>query len=347
MKKDLAELLTAFQMAAAGRRASGQGSEAEAVLQQAFDLLRRQDFFDSVKELSLEKYWAGGSMHDPFLETLTFKQLLELKPANLLEKRSFTGWKVQAVVNTIRNCVEEHRGRCTVEAAGSEAGRCSSPAARAWGEGDTAALNLVQSALAVQFEVQLSRLPQTRPLGSILHAIPGVLKREEYARWLICLLHGEAASDLLAPAPPSCRPAADCTAAVSELMKRSAPALCAHWESALAAGGAAFEALIEPYREPAVDQTFQKAVFQALLASLGARPLEVWNVSLRDYWTKNEALLEAGLQAVLGRLPMAEQELRQHLETLLPMYRAEDLLMLLKQRARREPESEVWSPIAV
>jgi len=323
--------------------------EAENRLRRAFDCLRRQACYGRVKDLRLAEYWDTGGMRDPFLEEMTFKQLVEMRIANLLEKRSFTAWKIGAIEGVLRRCIEAEGGawQAGESAPGTAASGGTPPPAGAAGPRDGGGASLpaewrrplagpIAAALVSQLESnwRACSCSQSEAAG-LLRDLPARLGPAQYAAWWLMVEHGE--PETVAPllglsaqdAAALDRQARD---AVLELLSARAPGLLAHWTAALSGPGCSFSALLAPHRDDAVSPAYFEQLARALLKTLGARRARAYGIELADYWTGNERLLEVSLQTIEQRLPLPERELREELAALLPLFDPAELIAVLAAR---------------
>lgn len=81
--------------------------EAETLLTEAFNKLQLSERYPLIAEKRLTDLWPSGAVRAPFLESLTFRQLLGMKLQNILEKRTVTEQKIKTVVGIIHSFLEE------------------------------------------------------------------------------------------------------------------------------------------------------------------------------------------------------------------------------------------------
>ena len=299
--------------------------EAENLLRNAFDRLRSQPFFDRIAPLRLCRFWGGEWMREPFIESMTFKQLMEMKLSNLLEKRSFTSWKVTAIVDAIRRCIAEQGGSWEeIEEPAAPASpapsRCTGQLR--WRTGQSAG-SVLALAVLTQFELQWRiAVDLHADAARLICALPDALSADEYAAWwLLSLCEIGCAARLLEIEESSVMNLRDTARSrILSLIPAAAPALHGHWQAALAGPGSDFQALSEAHMSVELDLRYQRQFLKALLSCCAARHPSVWDIVVEQYWTKNEKLLQLSLEAVLQMMPLAEDRLTEELQSLLPLY---------------------------
>ena len=79
--------------------------EAEEKLAEAFDRLRVSADFSILSRRKVGEFWDAGAPHYHFVECLTFAQLVEIKPRNLLAKRSFSMRTALSVLEAVERCL--------------------------------------------------------------------------------------------------------------------------------------------------------------------------------------------------------------------------------------------------
>lgn len=80
--------------------------EDELRLKRAMDALKNSNQFGSILEDRLGMYWPSNCGRAPFIEELNFKQLLELPLRHIVEQRSFTKSKLDALVLVLDQLAE-------------------------------------------------------------------------------------------------------------------------------------------------------------------------------------------------------------------------------------------------
>lgn len=323
-------------------------TEAERLLTAAFDKLRRQPCFEQLRPVLLGEYWGAGRVRDPFLESITFGQLLDMKLSNLLEKRMFTDQKTAAIVAAIDDALKACGGasdRASSEPVSGASGRPEVTLRRAPWRGPGLPLSVVHSAAALALEYQWNRVSGGRePIEQVLTLLPEVLTQTEFVLQWLAVSADLAEIARLTGIDPALVEEQLLAARRSTvgLIQKTAPAFYQHWRSALAGPGVGAAELCEPYRSPRLDQGFQSVLFSLLLKALGAIPVSFGERQLAAYWTCNPGALPAMLEQVLLRLPLADPDWRQELERLFPLIEQAALLDLLAERVELDAESGSW-----
>lgn len=82
--------------------------EAEAKLLAAFRKIKEHPRAEEFFQHTLSEYWHPDWLRAPFVEALTFKQLSEMKLSNLLDKRTFSQHKTQAILLCVEAVCEKY-----------------------------------------------------------------------------------------------------------------------------------------------------------------------------------------------------------------------------------------------
>ena len=331
--------------------------EAENVLRDAFGRLERQPFYDRVKGQRLKAYWDNDLLHEPFLEAMTFKQLIEMKLANLLEKRSFADWKITAILRAFKQCVIEHGGvweeragersaPLPVETALPAGATASARMIPVWRE-DEPLKTLIAESITAQFELQWNAVHDSSgEIARAIRSLPGVLSKRQYVLWWLRGAYELEQLQALLALDPALIDSIDSSArhTACGLLQTAAPQLWAHWQAALAGPGVSEEALCAPYRLEQVDEAFQRTWMRALLRSVGAAVPSAYGSMLAGYWTKNGSMLQLLLDTILQQLPLSQAALEEKLAALLPLIGAAELQRLIEVPARWCNEAQRWEP---
>lgn len=95
---------------------AGYGSvEAENLLMDAYAKLKGSPDFERVKSLMIRDFWSAEDfVAAPFIESLTFGQLLEISIANLMKKKTFTDRKLDGIIAAIEKVLGVAPSQVTV-----------------------------------------------------------------------------------------------------------------------------------------------------------------------------------------------------------------------------------------
>ncbi len=257
--------------------------EDELILTDIYNKLRSAACFDSVKNLSVGRYWDTNGVRDPFLEEMTFAQLLSIKVEHLLEKRSITDTKISAVVDAIKRCLAGHDVVVDEEVEPEREFSFDNRCEFRTGSGDAP---IVAPVLA-EYKVMLASVSGLHSeIAKIIQGLPKYLTAGEYAKlWLIEVYGFKYSAPLFSITEKHLKQSySEILEKLKENAFKIAPLLNAHWEGALNSVGINFESLCEAHLEPLLNKEYQKMLFKALLKALKAETIKPELFGER-YWT--------------------------------------------------------------
>lgn len=86
---------------------SSNSVEIEKTIVELFQKLVSADNFAQIKYRNVGEYWGQKWHHYPFIESLTFAQLVDIKPKHLFQKRSFSVTVAGYLIEVLRRVVVE------------------------------------------------------------------------------------------------------------------------------------------------------------------------------------------------------------------------------------------------
>ncbi|MGI6525100.1 MAG: hypothetical protein ACOX2O_07420 [Bdellovibrionota bacterium] len=316
--------------------------EAERILRENFTKLEKAPSYPLIKDSLLSKYWDMTGVRDPFLEELTFKQLLNIKIEYLLKKRSFTDSKITALVTAINNCLAD-KGSVSVD--------CTLTTNRE--EVTAPTVNLISpdfnsitwrthssceapiaDALLAQFKLVWSASQDMEgEIPTLLRDLPKWLTAREYIIWWIDAAYSlDLAAKLLRSTVASLRKEYKvCVEAIYLNFAVTAPVLYAHWHGALSGAGVSYQSLISSHLEEGLSPDYQLVFFKGLLKALGACNVTAFGIKLPNYWTTNPHLLQLILEGLSKKAPLPKDKIKAELEKILPLFDFKDLKPILNK----------------
>ncbi len=92
--------------------------EAERRITEALEQIQSSDRFSELSSQRVENFWNTSIIRAPFIEALTFKELIEVKAENLLKKKSFGNLKIHGLLDALDRALhgEQRRGSFEKEA---------------------------------------------------------------------------------------------------------------------------------------------------------------------------------------------------------------------------------------
>lgn len=326
--------------------------EAEKQLEESIQKLKRSPRFEHIADNRLGDFWDRELVSAPFEESITLRQLSEMKARTLLEKRSFGQKKILGVIRAIDTALGANTEQA--RASGIPA-PVSVPESSASVEtsADTPTLwpvlgrALAKHAWAVLrlYEYQACRArASSGPLSRLVREIPQrVLPLEFLAAWYLQDHHEDIVARLLAVDRNEIVTLCDLAhRKIDRLISETASELRSYWEIALRGPGIGSEKLIEIFRDPALEEPFQIALCQILLSSTGARHPIVFGEDLSRYWSKSPSALQMSITALISSLPKSDDAVNEELEALFPFFEKSVLLSILKRQAFFRERDRVW-----
>lgn len=311
--------------------------EAERLLQKAFYKLAHAASFAAIADEEMGKYWDVSGVRDPFLEEITFRQLLNIRIEYLLEKHSFTDSKVTAILKTIDKALINEHERKFNNAAVQNDELVTKESTAPQAENITLNLDtinwrsrsvcdaLICEPILTQFVLTKTLLKDSASeIAVLLRELPKWITAREYVIWWIDAAYNiDLAAKLLHSSVANIKKEYQvCLEAIRVNFPTTAPVLYAHWLGALSGAGVPYDSLTEAHLEKDISTSFQDTLFKGLLKSLGAVNPSAFDLKLNDYWTTNPELLEMILNGVKS---LPKQSRSKELAALLPLIKSEDL----------------------
>ncbi|MCI5064335.1 hypothetical protein MRY87_01270 [bacterium] len=308
--------------------------EAERELVERYDRLRKSPRFEEWKHKKVGEYWERSLVRAPFIEALTFRELLKISVDNLLKKRSVGNSKIVGLLEAFDRLFQEEK-----DGGENEAARAPLPflpqlvsdaPPATWQPLGAEASSTAQVIIAQWEQVRGELIRGGQGSGLLrtvlLQSADGALTQEEcVALW--CLADGSAslASSLLGKDEGE----------ISELQTSASSKLLAALEEhcavdlqwvrgAISGLGASEESLLFSLSEEHLNERLAPAVLRMVLVAVGAEHPLLNGREFGGYWTQKPN----GLEALLKKVRAAEtvEEQKEFLETLAPQFPTEVLL---------------------
>jgi hypothetical protein len=323
--------------------------EEERKLSEGFRRLRGAPQFTKIRSLIVGNYWDSEAGRAPFIEAMTFGQLVEIKIAHLLEKRSFTERKTHGILDAINKCLEEY-GFTEKESEdencvpGESVSGSNCQAAPEWQVSDLSLPALAQTIIGF-FESQCSR-SQTGQGGlkTVVEQIPQVLSRPQFViLWLGVDYEPELVADLMKVSLDDITAVQHKAGAIlADRLREQQVPMTEHWETALAGPGIDESHLIAPYLTNDLDSDFQRTFSRMILKVLGGGHPQAFSRVFSDYWTKKSESLDLILENIIAGMPKTQEQLQQEFSAFLPFFKKEDLTEVLDDQIYFEQKKKVW-----
>jgi len=321
--------------------------DAERRLVECFARLRASPRFHLLQHSRVGDFWDLAWARAPFEESLTLRQLSDLKVSTLLEKRSFGTEKILNVIRAVDRALEAEIGK--LEDSGSVRHPAPSGPPPVEEKPHWCGLEQPEAKAAVPIvnwiEAEWVRAGiSSSPLALLLRALPFALSRRETAMlWLAQDSDEFGVSAVIREDPAVVRDVL--RASLTKLAALSAqvvPLLGSSLELALAAPAVPFLDLVEPFRDESFDATLQDGLVRMLIAANGARHPVVFGEPIPLWWTRQPGALELVLVGLVACLPRADVELRRQIGEILPRLNPDEVFELLKDRAVLRAQDRCW-----
>jgi hypothetical protein len=323
--------------------------EAEEKLESAFKKLKLSPRFPDICENRLADFWDRSHVAAPFEESLTFRQISEMKVRALLEKKSFGAAKINGILAAIEKAIGSPVTSSTTTSAASSAthAKPATPAVASSILWNTADRTFPKTALMLlrQYEYQTARASESvGPLARLLREIPQkILAHEFLAMWFLQEFQEEMVARLLGVDRSEVLTMSDIAyKKLDRLISASASELRSYWEIALRGPGIGSEKLIEIFREPVLDDDFQIGICQVLLSSTGARHPIIFGEDLSQYWSKSPSALQMSVTSLISSLPKSDQAVQEEIDALFPFFEKSVIVSILKRQAFFRERDKVW-----
>lgn len=325
--------------------------EAEQRLTKAIDSLQSYVGFAQVADLPLGKFWDPKFGSAPFEQSITFRQLREMRPRTLLEKRSFGPAKILGVVSAVEKALNVEvqapatsSGQYAANVASAE--RLPSPEAVTplW----SVPLRALPSAamLVLRFyESQLRRVGnEARPFARVVRALPESLTSEEFACLWLSQDFGEevAAHALRLDATDFVALNATAARKVEAIFSAEAGELKGYWDIALRSPGVQLQRLIELTGTLNLDKDFVSGLVKVVVHALGARQPIAFGLDLSGYWTKNPPALQLNMSSLVAALPKTDSAVLEDFGALFPFIEPKLLRDVLSKLAAFNNSTMMW-----
>ncbi|MCB0328816.1 MAG: hypothetical protein KDD70_04110 [Bdellovibrionales bacterium] len=324
--------------------------EAERKLVERYGALRNHPNFQTLKSLKVSDYWDTSIVRAPFLEELTFREVLEISVDHLLKKRSVGNSKIHCLVKAFDSLLESHLE--TAEKVTPNVGHDSYRVGEGVGERITLArpvkapkwrpseytASATARALVAQWEGIRRDLYQSEDhsrspniLSVFVTVVPELLTEEQFlSLWFTAerkpdlaeAITGMEGKDLEA-----------CKVEASRLLLKHLEERCSsdvNWIRKSAEGlGAPEEALFYPYQSPALTEGLRILALRIVMRVLGATHPRVGEEEMAGFWTFRPEGLAQLLSKVLNAGSVEEQT--ELLQTLAPQFPTEVVLSLVEK----------------
>jgi hypothetical protein len=245
-------------------------SELERLLEEAYAKLRASSDYTQHAERMIGDFWDTTLGRAPFIEDITFRQLLSIKVQHLIEKHTFTEQKAQGILRAIDACLGS-------TAAASPAPRIDAPrqAPRreiAW-RPSTGALSPVALAAVSLFETQwMQAAGSTRALGRLIAAVPSCLSQLEYALlWLETEYPPAVVATISGQNPEDLESSLQAARGKFVQLLGGECSEVAALVKLLSRGSVSEKEVLEALSVPGLDPVFQLSVVRMLLLAVGGR----------------------------------------------------------------------------
>lgn len=285
--------------------------EAEAKLLAAFRRIKEHPRAEEFFHQTLTEYWHPEWLRAPFVEALTFKQLSEMKLSNLLDKRTFSQHKTQAILLCVEAVCEKY------------------PATPL----ETPNLALRDQQLAPEPSVGLNSLTSWRTTVAcpiIVRAMAELLLKESselvlpesFKRVFFTTLSDKEGGLLLLEAAYGLEYVADLIDAdekelhasitgaqrkLQKSMKRDAAREVAHIEQLLQSPAVSLGVLFSGLDVESSSHELTVLCANAILQSIGAASAEIEDIELEHCWTVNEKGLSVIWNAIKSQSPKTKK----------------------------------------
>ncbi|MBX7145454.1 MAG: hypothetical protein K1X79_13475 [Oligoflexia bacterium] len=325
--------------------------EAEQRLTLAIDRLRATRDFARISERTIGEFWEKQYGSAPFEQSITFRQLREMHPRALLEKRSFGSAKILGMVRAVDLALSEQVA--TQQPASQLMEPNAAVALRIDGISDVAPiwsvpLSCLPSSMTLvlrYYEQQINRLSnEQRPFARFVLALPKSLTSEEFCCLWIRQDFGEevAAQALKLDAVEFARQSAAADRKIEALFAAESGELKGYWEIALRSPGIQLARLVEVAGLPNIDKDFVTGLVRLTARALGARQPIAFGMDLSGYWTKNPQALQLNMGSLVASLPKPDQAVQEDFGAMFPFIDAMVLREILSKLAVFDDATGVW-----
>jgi len=258
--------------------------EAERKIQECFARLSEPKA-SVLQQQKLEEFWDTSLVREPFLEGLTFRELLTMSIDALLKKRSFTNIKIHGLLRCIEAALDTVKGRSNSEVVpgSSENSPKIEPARQAtvfsgWLAGQEIANRDFPTRRWLELEWErLSDSPGQ--LGMLMRIIPSIMSAEEFCRVIDYVFA------ITTPESETNQP--ECLKRIRDALEKShdLSASVSLWKRLLMAPAVSEHELFDPFIDQAISVESQTLVGRAGLVILGAQVPGWEGLCLAKYWT--------------------------------------------------------------
>lgn len=326
--------------------------QAEELLDQAISRLARSAILQQLSQVRLGAFWDRKFGSAPFEESITFKQLSEMRASALIEKRSFGQRKIRGVLESVEKalvgtkvlCTENQQPMPTSPPCVAEA--CSQKLDQQIYWQTSGVIFSSSNKLLLNSYLQQLNFVQaaSSPLVKILKRIPQELNDLEFLLMLHQIdLSPEQLTNLLAISANDYREIFNSACKKLDLLTRTEAAeLRSYWDIALRSPGIKHEKLVEIFYEPLLPEEFVKAIVNILLMAIGAQHPIIYGMDLSQYWTINPSTLQMTISGILATLPKSDRELKADFAAMLPFIDLSILEEILLKQASLDKEKGEW-----
>lgn len=317
--------------------------EAERKLVERYTRLKASQFFDTLKYKKVGDFWDTATIRAPFLEELTFRELLEVSVDHLLKKRSVGNTKVYCLVKAFDLLFLEEEAMKVGSGGAGENVQTMPQMVRAipplrWKRLEPEVSPLLK-AIVDRWEIARTHLlSSASPTKGLIRAaaieLPEKITQEQFLiLWFASERRLQELSGLLKKDVEVLEEiAAESREIAISCLEQTAPKEVKWLLGVLKGIGVAEEELLFPLQDSDVEDHICLAVLRISLHSLNAFPPMLNGLPYPGYWT----LKPDGLQQILMKIAQSSSRKEQEelLETLAPQFPPEVLLEALMEDAK-------------
>lgn len=305
--------------------------EEEQLLKATFHAVKTSPDFLKFRHQRVGEYWDKENLRAPFIESMTWEQLVSLEVSILMQKRTYTQNKTFGIMQASRRLFEKYEGQseqlsepATVsetverlqESKVSTVSRKRKLKVAAWKE---CLPDILWPYYGLSVEITGRLVDSPAPAARFLVALHENVRVETLLMGMLLPSSGEVLLRSIISSDQSCSESVEGTV-VSwvSAAEKAAPALVQTFRSALAAPLVEEEALLLPFLLPDVELRYQRMMLVGLIFSLGARQVSWRNEVFDCCWTAAPRTLALVLQDIESKLPLGDEELQEQCLDLLP-----------------------------
>ena len=309
--------------------------EAESMLIEAMERLRKSEKNSSIQDKLIGDYWQETWRRAPFEECLTFKQLASLNVDVLLKKRSFDTEKMIALSYAVRRGLDSENSivpNSVPESSAQVKTKITEPSKQAW-KSPITDLSSTLTLFLLGFASEISLLPTSHSFTKVGVAILNQISPLHFASlWFShFLFSSETLLGLDIHTDPTKKEFKATVQQISKIIYDESPELYLHWSTALTGPGASESTLLNAYTLKPFFESFVKDFGIILCKCLGAKRVIIKDTPLPHHWAFSP---ETADKIALAFAPGLSAKKPQALETLslpFPFFDLEELLTHIRR----------------